>query len=244
MAEARPRAARATRPRGPAPRPRARGGRAAARSRRSPSCRRGGRRGGRAGSPSCAGVIAASSSPGPSCGCAGSTSTKTGRAPFSRMASPVAMKVLATVTTSSPGPDAVGPQGEVEGVGAVGHRAGVGGAAEGRELLLEQRARPRPGRSAVLARTRATASSTSGRMRASWAFRSTMGGSARVVGHGATEPSYRQRGAGPRPRRGSERGGRAARRRGPRGSGSPRECPPRRPRPLAPSPRPRGCRPT
>jgi hypothetical protein len=34
----------------------------------------------------------------------GSTSTKTGRAPFRRMASPVPMNVLAAVTTSSPGP--------------------------------------------------------------------------------------------------------------------------------------------
>ncbi len=50
------------------------------------------------------GVIAASSVPGSMVKEASSTSTKTGRAPFSRIASPVAMKVLATVTTSSPGP--------------------------------------------------------------------------------------------------------------------------------------------
>ena len=50
------------------------------------------------------GVIAASSPAGSIVNVAGSTSTNTGRAPFSRIASPVAMKVFATVTTSSPGP--------------------------------------------------------------------------------------------------------------------------------------------
>ena len=50
------------------------------------------------------GVIAASSLAGSIVWVAGSTSTKTGLAPTSRMASPVAMKVFATVTTSSPGP--------------------------------------------------------------------------------------------------------------------------------------------
>ena len=49
-------------------------------------------------------VMAASSPPGSIVNEASSTSTNTGRAPFSRIASPVAMKVLATVTTSSPGP--------------------------------------------------------------------------------------------------------------------------------------------
>ncbi len=49
-------------------------------------------------------VIAASSLPGSIVNDASSTSTNTGVAPFSRIASPVAMKVLATVTTSSPGP--------------------------------------------------------------------------------------------------------------------------------------------
>ncbi len=84
------------------------------------------------------GVIAASSLAGSIVWVARSTSTNTGFAPTSRMASPVAMKVLATVTTSSPGPDAVGPQCEVERVGAVRHRAGVGRAAERRELALEE----------------------------------------------------------------------------------------------------------
>ncbi len=50
------------------------------------------------------GVIAASSPAGSIVNEAASTSTNTGRAPFSRIASPVAMKVFATVTTSSPGP--------------------------------------------------------------------------------------------------------------------------------------------
>jgi hypothetical protein len=49
-------------------------------------------------------VIARSIAPGSMVNDASSTSTNTGRAPFSRIASPVAMKVFATVTTSSPGP--------------------------------------------------------------------------------------------------------------------------------------------
>ncbi len=50
------------------------------------------------------GVIARSSALASIVNDASSTSTNTGRAPFSRIASPVAMNVFATVTTSSPGP--------------------------------------------------------------------------------------------------------------------------------------------
>ncbi len=50
------------------------------------------------------GVIAASSRAGSIVCVSARTSTNTGRAPTSRIASPVAMKVFATVTTSSPGP--------------------------------------------------------------------------------------------------------------------------------------------
>ena len=167
---------------------------------------------------------------------ASSTSTKTGRAPFSRIASPVAMKVLATVTTSSPGADPVGAQRQDQRVGAVGDAAGVGGAAEGRELLLEQRA--------LLAADELGAVDDARDRRVHLGPDAVELGLKVHHGHGHRAHGSRGRctppsGRPPQPRRcvhgrGRDRrpGGRGSRPRGPRGSGSRRGCRPRRPPPL------------
>ena len=56
------------------------------------------------------------------------------------IASAVAKNVYGVVTTSSPGPTPTRLQGQQQGVGAVGHAHGVGGAELSRHLLFERRA--------------------------------------------------------------------------------------------------------
>jgi hypothetical protein len=119
-------------------------------------------------------VIAASSADGSMVKVAGSTSTKTGRAPFSKIASPVAMNVLATVTTSSPGPTPKASRARV--------RASVPLATpqacatpQYRANSSSSRRHSSPPMNCPPATTRATAPSISSRIRAYWALRSTMG---------------------------------------------------------------------
>ena len=64
-------------------------------------------------------------------------STKTGRANSSPIAPTVAMKVLAVVMTSSPGPTPSAFSAELDRVGARVHADGMARADHGRELLLE-----------------------------------------------------------------------------------------------------------
>ena len=90
------------------------------------------------------GVMAASSWLGSMVKVSGSTSTNTGRAPFRRMASPVAMKVLETVTTSSSGPTPNAFRARVRASVPLATPGGVPDAAPGRELRLEERGSPRP----------------------------------------------------------------------------------------------------
>ncbi len=120
------------------------------------------------------GVSAASIRSGSIVNVSGTTSTNTGRAPFIRIASPVAMNVFATVTTSSPGPTPYAFNARVSAsvpFATPQACAAPHDAANSRSKA----AHSSPPMNCPLSTTRAIATFTSVRMRAYCALRSTIG---------------------------------------------------------------------